>query len=152
MVSNGRVIAYDPLGESSFMHVRVASLLPPSTHLEHSLSYIQTWLSTCERNHPKCGARCSYTPPRLLDVDSSDRAFVKLAMPSSETTKRYACLSHCWGSTRSKHTLYEANLSTNMVGIPVSELPKTVSDAIDVSRALGIQYLWIDSLCIIQDN
>ncbi|KAH4101976.1 hypothetical protein HBI04_191030 [Parastagonospora nodorum] len=39
-----------------------------------------------------------------------------------------------------------------MVGIPVSELPKTFSDAIDISRVLGIQYLWIDSLCIIQDD
>lgn len=152
VVSDIYVIAYDPLDESSFMHIRITSLLPTSAHLEHSLPYVQTWVSACELNHPKCGASYSYTPPRLLDVDSSDPAFVKLLMLSSAKTNRYACLSHCWGSTRSKYMVYKTNLSTNMVGIPVSELPKTFSDAIDISRALGIQYLWIDSLCIIQDS
>ncbi|RYE97946.1 MAG: HET domain-containing protein, partial [Oxalobacteraceae bacterium] len=64
----------------------------------------------------------------------------------------YACLSHCWGHTRSKHITCEENLEANLIGIPLAELPKTFKDAIKVTRALKLRYLWIDSLCIVQNS
>lgn len=39
-----------------------------------------------------------------------------------------------------------------MGGMPITELPQTFHDAIEVCRALNIRYLWIDSLCIIQND
>jgi hypothetical protein len=60
-------------------------------------------------------------------------------------------LSHCWGQNKIKRLL-EENLDQMKKTIRVAELPKTFQDAIAVTRKLGIQYLWIDSLCIIQDN
>ena len=39
-----------------------------------------------------------------------------------------------------------------MTGIPVFELPKTFQEAIEISRALHLRYLWIDSLCIVQNS
>jgi hypothetical protein len=152
IISIARVMSKILLGEKSFMHVRVASLLPPSTHLDSNISHIRTWLSACEQMHPKCRAISMYVPPRLLDIASVSAGFVKLIVPSPIVTSQYACLSHCWGHTRSKHITCVANLSLNMTGIPVAELPKTFTDAIDTSKALGLQYLWIDSLCIIQDS
>jgi hypothetical protein len=142
------------LGEPSFMHIRIAGLLPPSTHLEYNLSYIQTWLSECRRIHSKCKAPSSYVPLRLLDVGHDDPEIVRLVELSSDPhiSTPYACLSHCWGQTLSKHITRVENLATNMIGIPVAELPKTFRDAIDICRALGLRYLWIDSLCIVQNS
>jgi hypothetical protein len=87
-----------------------------------------------------------------LDVGLEDPDMVKLVELASDTTARYAALSHCWGHTRSKHITSTSNLAMNMKGIPVSELPETFRDAIDIARALEVRYLWIDSLCIVQDS
>jgi hypothetical protein len=64
----------------------------------------------------------------------------------------YACLSHCWGLTRSKHITRRSNLTANALRIPEVELPATFRDAISATRSLNIPYLWIDSLCIVQDD
>ena len=64
---------------------------------------------------------------------------------------RYVALSHCWGGTNTA-ILKKDMLSTMIGGIDWSQLPKTFQDAIYVTRRLGFRYLWIDSLCIIQDS
>lgn len=64
---------------------------------------------------------------------------------------RYATLSYCWG-TLAYSTLQEDNLSLFLEFIPIETLPKTLRDAIDVTRKLNIGYIWIDALCIIQGN
>jgi hypothetical protein len=64
---------------------------------------------------------------------------------------RYACLSHCWGSNPLLRTT-TANFEEHKAGISFNLLPKTFRDAIIVARKLDIQYIWIDSLCIIQDS
>jgi hypothetical protein len=134
------------------MNVRVASALPPSTHLEHNLARIQTWISACEQGHPECNAPATFTPLRLLDLETEDKMIVKLVELQPATNVRYACLSHCWGKTRSKHLTTTKTLATNTNGIPVRELSKTFRDAVSITRALELRYLWIDSLCIVQDS
>ena len=64
---------------------------------------------------------------------------------------KYVALSHCWGETNTA-ILKEDTLRTMTGGIDWSQLPKTFQDAIYVTRRLGFRYLWIDSLCIIQDS
>ncbi len=64
----------------------------------------------------------------------------------------YMTLSHCWGNNPIL-ALLEENVTTFLhVGITFDALSKTFQDAINVTRALGISYIWIDSLCIIQDS
>jgi len=63
----------------------------------------------------------------------------------------YASLSHCWGKTKILR-LELQSLEAFRKGITLSSLPKTFQDAIACVRTLGIHYLWIDSLCIIQDS
>jgi hypothetical protein len=66
---------------------------------------------------------------------------------------QYACLSHCWGGEKPLVTTLEPDtLSQYKQCIKWDMLPKTFQDAIIVSRKFGIRYLWIDSLCIIQDS
>jgi hypothetical protein len=63
----------------------------------------------------------------------------------------YATLSHCWGGASFLH-LTRASLPNFSNGISLIDLPKTFREAIFVARRLDIRYLWIDSLCIMQDR
>ncbi|OTA99437.1 hypothetical protein M426DRAFT_29012, partial [Hypoxylon sp. CI-4A] len=63
----------------------------------------------------------------------------------------YTALSHCWGGVVPSVTL-EANRATRTDAMSIDDLPQNFKDAIQVTRALGIRYLWIDALCIIQDS
>lgn len=66
---------------------------------------------------------------------------------------RYVALSHCWGPTPSSITKTEAgNKHRRMQEIPIDELSQNFRHAVEVTRALGYRYLWIDSLCIVQDD
>ena len=67
---------------------------------------------------------------------------------------KYVCLSHCWGSAGSKGMLRTTrdNFLELIQHIPWSRIPRTFRDAINVTRALGIEYIWIDSICIVQDD
>ena len=64
---------------------------------------------------------------------------------------RYACLSHCWGNNQICRLTSET-YARYTKGISADELPRTYRDAISVCRYLGLRYLWIDSLCILQDS
>lgn len=66
----------------------------------------------------------------------------------------YMTLSHCWGEQDGPRPpkLTNANLDSMRNRIPIEALPRTFKDAIQVARSLGVSYLWIDSLCIIQDS
>jgi hypothetical protein len=64
---------------------------------------------------------------------------------------RYTTLSHCWGKIEIRK-LTNANLLDSIKGFNIDELPKTFQDAIAITRRLKVRYLWIDSLCIIQDS
>jgi hypothetical protein len=64
---------------------------------------------------------------------------------------QYVALSYCWGTTKQPGTT-QSNLTSRQRRIDVSELPKTLQDAILVTQALDFQYIWIDSVCIVQDD
>ncbi|KAH7245077.1 heterokaryon incompatibility protein-domain-containing protein [Fusarium tricinctum] len=110
---------------------------------------IFTLPEACEKLHERCSEATEFTPLRLFDLQPSGNDYIQLV---SVTNARYPCLSHCWGNTRSKHLTKRVNLLANEKGIPLSELPMTFQDAISVTKALGIRYLWVDSFCIIQDD
>jgi hypothetical protein len=119
---------------------------------------IYKWFEQCVKGHKIMCPQLvtSDGPPRLpyrvLYVGDSGSESVRLV----ETQGRsgyWACLSHCWGDKQPLKTTREPDtLSQHQISILWGNLPKTFQDAIVVTRALGIQYLWIDSLCIIQDD
>jgi len=82
----------------------------------------------------------------------SDPAFVRLYSTSTADTElEYLTLSHCWGKLEVLK-LEGHNIEAMMAGFQISELPQTFQDAIEITRRLGYQYLWIDAMCIIQDS
>jgi hypothetical protein len=64
---------------------------------------------------------------------------------------QYIALSHCWGKEQLLTTT-RATVHDRASAIPLETLPKTFQDAVQLTRRLGIRYIWIDSLCIIQDS
>lgn len=119
------------------------------------------WIEDCFKNHDECPkpSEESRLPTRVLDIFSSfDTGKVRLHVSNShDVGKTYAALSYCWGSTRRGSTRQTLLTCSNLdafaiAGIAIASLPQTLQDAILVARQLKIPYLWIDSLCIIQDS
>lgn len=128
-----------------------------STGSEESLALANLWLSTCIRKHTQCDRPRSsslrdWTPTRLLYVGSGSDDIRLCEGQKIPIGVKYITLSHCWGKDLRRKTLTQHNIVAWREGIPDSELMHTFRDAVKVTRTLGVQYLWIDSLCIIQDS
>ena len=108
-------------------------------------------MNECVRDHGDfCPASMvSPLPSRVIDVGSSE--VPPKIVTSNGRPGRWLTLSHCWG-TKSRFVLDSSNIHTRQQSIPLIKMPNAFSDAIRVTRRLGYQYLWIDSLCIIQDS
>lgn len=119
------------------------------------VSRIREWLDTCNREHDHhcCESSSSidtstFRPTWL--IDSADRCLVK-----PKPTDRYVALSYVWGSARRGEEvarLVKANVDVYEDAIPEEDLPQTIIDAMWASRKLGLRYLWVDKLCIVQDD
>lgn len=124
-----------------------------STSSLSNLELAAFWLKDCLDNHTKCtkeSASLPSLPKRVLVVGPPNGSqapflYVKPAWAA------YAVLSHCWGTAPIKRTLLD-NIADHERGIDFHSLSQTFQDAIIITRNLGIRYLWIDSLCIIQDS
>lgn len=120
---------------------------------------IAYWIEDCDKDHPGCRReRAPHTDDRfsrILDVGNvSDAPDVNLCLSDGlKHDAKYATLSHCWGGITSEiPSLTTSNYERFLQRIDIMDLPQTFQDAIQLTRHLGIRYLWIDSLCIIQDS
>jgi hypothetical protein len=116
------------------------------------LNVLQHWLDRCEREHAYCRDDPPGTPilpDRVIYIPQQD-CNIHLQAGLGRRA-HYATLSYCWGGDHAITTTTE-NLQLHMASLSLSDLPKTFKDAISVCRRLGISYLWIDSLCIIQNS
>lgn len=152
------------LFSQSSLQARV--FLSPSTNSPESWDQVQSWMRTCETSHSSCHQGAIKRPPpeqlpaRLVDlaVPSLPESHCLLVSTQSPTFEfaPYVTLSHCWGDPRK---LFQAKKETNLErlmdpsrGIACDELPANFANAIEVARRLGVRYIWIDALCIIQDT
>ncbi|KAI9868804.1 MAG: hypothetical protein M1813_004655 [Trichoglossum hirsutum] len=114
-----------------------------------------SWISRCSNDHgPKCeslGARGIVQKPislRVIDVQ-------RLRVIPAPTECRYVALSYVWGTAKLLSTT-KANLHTlegdGSLQMWDGQLPQTIKDAIFLLTKLGERYLWVDSLCIVQDD
>jgi len=93
-----------------------------------------------------------WLPTRLLYVGTENMPTLRLIMGSSTNIEtEYAALSHRWGTNKS-FVLTLANRERYLQGIPPSNISSTLQDAIHITRGLGLQFLWVDSMCIVQDD
>lgn len=124
-----------------------------------SATTVSSWIEECDKNHHLC--RREGTPrlnrrfARILDVGDVPSASTIKLCPSEDLPYglKYVTLSHTWAGISSEIPyLTTETYDEYLQCIVIANLPRTFQDAIQLTRQMGIRYLWIDSLCIIQDS
>jgi hypothetical protein len=117
----------------------------------------KSWLDQCASSHTRCKEILENDrhpiPKRVIAVGGEDNNSIHIFEPGEKSVSNapYVALSHCWGL--SQHLISKrSTIADWKQKIPFFKLPKTFREAIAITRALGIQYIWIDSLCIVQDD
>ncbi|KAG9232635.1 heterokaryon incompatibility protein-domain-containing protein [Amylocarpus encephaloides] len=139
--------------------------LESSVLSENNIRKIRSWVETCSENHIGCltGRDANFFPARLLQIGNPDTNYDLRLIESSGTSfmstldksapPKYMALSYCWPTPDDTHKLLTTTQETLpglMLDITSDSLPKAFRDAVRLAQALDIQYVWIDSLCIIQ--
>jgi hypothetical protein len=131
--------------------------LDRTTKSEQSIQLANKWLHDCASNHHEClGLRKdAKLPSRLVHVRRQrDCSELEARLCCSNTIPAgtsYLSLSHCWGEYRFITTTRD-NFSQFQASLPIDSLSHTFQDALLLTIALGFEYIWIDSLCIVQDD
>jgi hypothetical protein len=136
------------------MPVQIQLGLPqlPDVASETFFQILKMWLTICDEHHQTCQKSVpSKMPTRVIDVGTVATPIVRLYHTKPGECAHYIALTHLWGppphfSTSLKDLVAFSNT------IYFENLPVTYQDAIITTRALGIRYLWIDSICIIRDS
>ncbi|KAI1197035.1 HET-domain-containing protein [Nemania serpens] len=138
------------------------SLVRPVRREKVDFGMVSNWLSICESFH---GDECRKKPGmddfpvhpaailrefRLIDVE-------KGCLVRATSDDKYAALSYVWGSAKVLRTLKSNVESLEQPGAFTTpgihdQVPLTVNDSIQATREMGIRYLWVDALCIVQDD
>ncbi|KAJ4208907.1 hypothetical protein NW759_013508 [Fusarium solani] len=114
---------------------------------------VAKWLSYCLEHDEACAMpNPGFMPRRLIDVGSWDGSREPFLFRPCQPAP-YACLSYCWGSDIDRILkTTTSNISSHHASIPMAKMPLAIQDAIIVCRGLKIRNLWVDSLCIPQDD
>ena len=115
-----------------------------------TVAMIKNWRFNCRQSHPAC-LRPAYCPKRLLHVGGGEISNLTLHESSMPSVPQYAALSFMWGCLQRFMTLRDY-IEVKKADIMFEDLPNTLRDAVLVCRALDIQWLWVDVLCIVQDD
>jgi hypothetical protein len=139
-------------------NVLVTTSMAPHSGDKTRLATIKLWLHECVHSHDNCQRLASEkhtgsSPTRLIELrDLADPRLILSEGVTNEDRLCYATLSHRWHNAENMPRLLEVNYLTFQKGISLSSLPKVFCDAMEICRYLGIRYLWIDALCLIQDD
>lgn len=111
---------------------------------------MRSWIKECRETHQHCrwDSR-KRLPDRVLYIGAEREPYLHIT--TKEDRGYYAALSHCWGGATGIRTML-SNIDQFRHEIPFERFPRNFQDAIEICRSLGMKYLWIDSLCIIQDS
>jgi len=147
--------------DSSQPNLTYYQRVPRKADSDKVFQVINGWIKNCSECHYDCrDIPPGKLPTRLVDVGPADGSqepylFITSEGPqlSSPEDTRYTALSYCWGTYSETNPPFTTTLSTlqeRKTGMSMKEIPRTIRDAITITRRLGIQYLWVDSLCILQ--
>ena len=126
---------------------------------DESIAFIQRMLVECDAKHPRCKLGLTgevieeetQMPSRVIDIVSFDDHGTPRLLETKGPKGRYIAVSHSWGKIVKPFTTTK-NVESLKKRIDFASLPKTFQDSIFIARKLGVQYVWIDSVCIIQDD
>ncbi|PMD32227.1 HET-domain-containing protein [Hyaloscypha variabilis F] len=142
-------VFHDRIGLAPEMFDTIASTNIAS---DRSLTKFREWLADCTSNHTLCKhPDRGFMPTRLIRVWRYHGRRVIQLQESDGTTVSYAALSYCWGGEQEVQTTKQT-FRRHTTRINFQDLPKTIKDAVIITENLGLEYLWVDALCIIQDD
>ncbi|KAI1418475.1 HET-domain-containing protein [Hypoxylon sp. FL1857] len=154
--ADGRVEIYRPAeltpekSKSIYSHIPIRSEINPP-YTDDSFNKLKVWLETCTKTHVLCQQNPMPPPKRLLYIGSVADGLVHLYEPPDSSREPYVALSYCWGKASFLKTL-KSNIESLQQGFDPKTLPQSVKDAVHISQKLGLKYIWVDALCIIQDD
>lgn len=111
-----------------------------------------SWLRHCTLEHDSERCRSLYgkfVPTRLVHVDPISHRL--RLVESKGIPVQYAALSYCWGGTPQEETKQQ-NFRQRLQGHELNCLPKLLGDAIELTASCNLEYIWIDAICIVQDD
>ena len=122
----------------------------PNVSSPEAFELAKHWLTECLTSHPRCSIDAAPPPSRLLKIHLLDGdAPLELLDMRMDQRVQWCNLSYVWGGVQTVMTTRKGGMIRS---IPIISLPPTMRDAVTVARSLGIGYIWIDSLCIVQDD
>ncbi|KAF4441824.1 hypothetical protein F53441_11909 [Fusarium austroafricanum] len=130
-------------------------LQSPLSHInKETVLWMKSHLFKCQLGHEHVLPEKSFIPDRLIDV-TKNRLQLVLTKDSRPLETRYLALTYCWGpqphaDKQLKTT--SSNLSMHLQEIPEVSLPQTIKDAVVVAKKLSVPFLWVDALCILQEQ
>lgn len=123
---------------------------------EPQIALLREWIRVCDASHGCWSDHERKLPTRILDVNCAghgDASTIKLVEATSvERNAKYVALSHRWGTSGPTMRATNETLTDLTRGFKTTSLPQSFQDAVYVTNVLGLRYLWIDCLCIIQDS
>lgn len=142
------------LASRSLSTLGTSRSIPLNAGSDDTFDFARSCIQDCLTNasHGACSLpqrSSTSTPKRLIDVGRVN-APIRLIDTHGKALE-YVALSHCWGSGSPLKTT-KKNWRQLSYDIPFDSLPPLFQDAIVITRQLGLRYIWIDSLCIVQDS
>ncbi|KAI9866731.1 MAG: hypothetical protein M1813_000673 [Trichoglossum hirsutum] len=133
-----------------------------STRSEETFQFIQSCLDGCSDAHDCINLPVEPSqvyPTRLIQITalSANAPFIEDSISlqlvnSQDVRPKYITLSHCWGDLPQRSRTIQSNISRRMSSIGFEELTPTFRDALEITYRLGMRYLWVDAMCIIQNS
>ena len=142
----------ESLGTHNICFLGESLAISSSSNSDAAFNRIESWFKHCLAEDEGCRVQnTNFIPRRLVNVGSIDNPHVFLV--ELQEPAQYVGLSYCWGTNLDGVvTTTTSNLSKHFRDISLQSLPQTIQDAIAVCRATKMQYVWVDALCIIQDD
>ena len=137
--------------DSSYALEIIGRPIGRTTVCEESITWARNCIETCRSGHFRCNKLPGSLPTRILEIQEETSGYHIRLIDTAGRHEHYATLSYCWGRGPFS-TLNTGNIDQFKEGIEFSILPQTLRDAIGVTTRLGLRHLWIDALCIVQDN
>jgi hypothetical protein len=123
--------------------------IPEGSLSAERIILLSKWLRGCNENH-KHGTLIPLLPTRVIDVRNQGR--LRLYDTGKYEHGYYIALSHRWDDNTERCKTTKDNIRDRLERLDPTTLSKTFQEAVFLTRELGIQFLWIDSLCIIQGH
>ncbi len=135
-----------------------AGEVPERPDSDATFATIEDWNHTCLSSHRLCnlGPMKRSLPTRLLEISADNESLKLVAGSDFPESTQFTALSHSWGAKKDRikpiPKTTRANIDCRQKSVPWDDLTQTFQDAVTATRRLGFGAIWIDSLCIIQDN